>query len=268
VAAPALEDHIDAEPAGNAFLRTSPELHMKRLLAAGFERIFQVGPCFRRGECGRRHQPEFTLLEWYRAGADYLGILAESEALLRRVTESCLGEACIRFGGRVIRVDEPWERLTVDAAFQRYAGTNPEACFARGDGVFEQVLLEQIEPHLGHARPTALLDYPLALGALAARCPGRPQRAARWEVYVAGLELANAFSELTDAAEQRQRFLDTAAARARAGRPVYPLDEDFLAALAAGLPPCGGIALGFDRLLMLLADRQNLADALPFPAPA
>ncbi|MFA5203951.1 MAG: EF-P lysine aminoacylase EpmA [Lentisphaeria bacterium] len=266
LATPALEEFIDAEPAGSGWLRTSPELHLKRLLAAGYDRLFQLGPCFRQGERGRLHQPEFAMLEWYRGGADYEAILADTRALVAGAAHTLLGRTVIERGGRPCDLAAAWDDWTVDAAFEQFAGLGVETVLAQGDGAFETRLVETIEPHLGHDRPAILRDYPLAFGALARRKPGRPDRAERWELYIAGIEIANAYSELTDAAEQRRRFLACAERRRREGRAVYPLDEPFLAALEAGLPPCGGIALGFDRLLLLLAGADRLDDVLPFPA--
>jgi len=266
LATPALEEFIDAEPAGSGWLRTSPELHLKRLLAAGYDRLFQLGPCFRQGERGRLHQPEFAMLEWYRAGADYEAILADTRALVAGAAHTLLGRTVIERGGRSCDLAADWDDWTVDAAFGQFAGLSVEAVLAQGDGAFETRLVEMIEPRLGHDRPAILRDYPLAFGALARRKPGRPDRAERWELYIAGIEIANAYSELTDAAEQRRRFLACAERRRREGRAVYPLDEPFLAALESGLPPCGGIALGFDRLLLLLAGADRLDDVLPFPA--
>ena len=266
LAAPSLEEFIDAEPAGNGWLRTSPELHLKRLLAAGYDKLFQLGPCFRQGELGRLHQPEFTMLEWYRADADYEVILADTRALITGTAQALLGRTSIERHGRTCNLAAAWDDWTVDDAFARLAGQTVAQVLAQGDGAFETVLVEKIAPHLGHDQPAVLRDYPLAFGALARRKPDRPDRAERWELYLAGIELANAYSELTDAAEQRRRFLACAERRRRAGRPVYPLDEAFLAALEAGLPPCGGIALGVDRLLLLLADARDLRDVLPFPA--
>ncbi|MFA4943815.1 MAG: EF-P lysine aminoacylase EpmA [Lentisphaeria bacterium] len=261
---PALEEFIDAEPAGDWFLRTSPELHMKRLLAAGYPRLVQIGPCFRRGEEGRQHHPEFTMLEWYRANAGCRDILADTVALVRAAAHAVAGAGQWRFRGETINADAPWEELTVDEAFQRHAGLTPEAAMREPAG-FEQILVERVEPHLGRGRPTILRDYPLPFAALARPCPGRPDRAERWELYIGGLELANAYGELTDPTEQRRRFLACADFRRHEGRPIYPLDEPFLAALEAGIPPCGGIALGFDRLLMTLLDRPTIADVTAFP---
>ncbi len=262
IPAPALEAHLDAPPSGRAWLRTSPELHMKRLLAEGHARLYQMGPCFRAGECGRRHSPEFTLLEWYRAGADYTDILRDTEALLLRVFREVAGAERLSYGGRVIDLARPWHVLTVREAFRRWAGWDPVAAW--DPDRFDADLVAKVEPALPQDRPCVLADYPAPAAALARLKPGDPAVAERWEVYVGGLELANAFSELCDAAAQRARFLEAAEARGRAGREVYPLDEPFLQALERGLPPCGGIALGIDRLVMLACDTADIADVRPF----
>lgn len=261
VSAPALELHIDAEPAGNAFLRTSPELHMKRLLAAGQERIFQMGPCFRRGERGDRHHPEYTMLEWYRANADYNDILLDTKALITKVAIDILGGTDLVYRGKEILLSPVWERITVSDAFQRFAGWDP--CVKFDADRFDLDLVEKVESQLPKDVPVVLTDYPAAAAALARLKPGSPQMAERWELYVGGLELANAYSELNDPAEQRARFEDCARQRNQLGKGAYPLDEDFLAALV-NVPPSGGIALGVDRLMMLLTDSASLDDVLPF----
>ncbi len=262
IPAPALERHIDAVPSGAAWLRTSPELHMKRLLAAGCERIYQMGPCFRAGERGDRHHPEFTLLEWYRAGAGYLDLLADTRELLAAVAVAAIGRAAIATRAGRLALAAAWEAITVSAAFRRWAGWDPVAAF--DEQRFEADLVAKVEPRLPTDRPAVLMDYPAAAAALARRKPDDPRVAERWELYLGGLELANAFSELTDAVEQRARFEACAAARRAAGLPVYPLDEAFLAALAAEMPPSAGIALGIDRLVMLLAGAATFDEVLPF----
>ncbi|HMO50537.1 MAG TPA: EF-P lysine aminoacylase EpmA [Kiritimatiellia bacterium] len=244
--APALEAHIDAEPSGEFFLRTSPELHMKRLLAAGYENIFQLGPCFRKGERGDRHHPEYTMLEWYRAGTDYLGILDDTKALL----------AAAGFP------DQPWEIIPVADAFRRHAGWDPTQNF--DEARFDLDLVDRVEPALPVDRAVVLIDYPIQAGAFARPKPGAEHLAERWELYLGGLEIANAYSELTDPGEQAARFAAAAAAREHMGKPVYPLDEAFMAALRAGLPPCGGIALGVDRLAMALTGAATLDDVMAF----
>ncbi len=248
LAAPALEDYIDAIPvASGGWLRTSPELQMKQLVAAGHSRIFQLGPCFRAGEHGRRHREEFTMLEWYQAGADYSDLIPFTDALVRHAAAA---------------VDSPLdlqaqEVLGVAEAFHRIAGVSVQEVLAADR--FEEVLVDAVEPGLPQDRPVFLRDYPAAHAALARRQPGNPNLAERWELYLGGLELANAYSELTDPVEQRRRFEATAARRAAAGRAVYPIDEAFLAALAH-LPPTAGCALGVDRLLMALLQVSDIAD--------
>ena len=264
VMAPALEDYIDAEPSGAAWLRTSPELHMKRLLAAGYERLYQVGPCFRHGERGQRHQPEFAMLEWYRLQADWRDILGDTVALLREVTREVTGGSLCRVRGVAIDVDAPWSEITVDEAFARYADTSLDAALAAGR--FEEVLVAQVEPRLGLGVPTVLSEYPLACSGLSRPIPGRPDRVERWELYLAGMELGNACSELVDAAEQRRRFAACAALRRADGRAVYPLDEAFLGALDLGMPPAAGIAIGLDRLVMALAGAASIDEVIAFPA--
>lgn len=258
----ALETHIDAPASGHAWLRTSPELHMKRLLAAGSARIYQMGPCFRTGECGRRHNPEFTLLEWYRSGADYTDILRDTEALLRHVFERVTGAPSLVCAGRHISLEIPWHVIPVRDAFTRWAGWDPIADWDAER--FDLDLVARVEPALPQDRPCVLTDYPAPAAALARLKPHDARVAERWEVYVAGLELANAYSELCDPVAQRARFLEAAAARRALGKEVYPLDEPFLAALEAGMPPCGGIALGVDRLAMLACGASDIADVRPF----
>ncbi len=261
IAAPALEEHIDAEPAGGAFLRTSPELHMKRLLAAGYERIFQLGPCFRRGERGPSHHPEYTMLEWYRAHADYMDILVDAKALVVHLAREVCGSTDISFRGQPVALWPVWELVKVSDAFGQHAGWDPAEHF--DPDRFDLDLVDRVEPRLPRNVPFVLADYPAGAAAFARAKADRPQVAERWELYVAGLELANAYSELTDPVEQRARFEEAARRRTAAGKPVYPVDEDFLAALA-NMPPSGGIALGVDRLLMLLTDSATLDDVMPF----
>lgn len=263
LAAPALELHIDAEPSGHAYLRTSPELHMKRLLAEGVPRCFQMGPCFRRGEVGRLHQPEYTMLEWYRAEAGYRDVLADARALLVDVAREVLGRPTIEFRGETINLDAAWHCITVRQAFLDAAGWDPFEAFDADR--FDLDLVEKVEPSLPRERPAVLIDYPAPLAALA-RCRAEtPPVAERWELYIGKVELANAFGELTDPAEQRRRFEACAEARRRLDKPVYPLDEAFLAALETGLPDCAGVALGIDRLTMLLADADSVSEVQAFP---
>jgi lysyl-tRNA synthetase class 2 len=259
---PALELHIDAESSRNHWLRTSPELHMKRLLAEGHGPLFQVGPCFRRGEQGRQHHPEYTMLEWYRPGAGYLELVEEAEALVRAAAAAAGCPHPLHVRGRQVDLSCPWHRLTVSAAFLQHAGWDP--CRAFDADRFDLDLVERVEPALPMDRPVVLYDYPPELAALARIRRGSPDVAERWELYIAGVELANAYGELTDPGEQRARFETWAEARRKAGRAVYDLDEPFLEALQRGLPACAGIALGLDRLVMVLADAPDLRTVTAF----
>ncbi|MHB8771719.1 MAG: EF-P lysine aminoacylase EpmA [Syntrophales bacterium] len=261
IPAPAPEPHIDAVPADGWFLHTSPELCMKRLLAAGYPNIFQICRCFRAGERGLRHLPEFTLLEWYRAGADYRALMQDCEALISSVAADLGRSGVLAWQGRRIDLTPPWDRITVREAFARYAPLSAEE--ALSGNRFDELMVDAIEPRLGGDRPVFLYDYPAPLGALARLKPDDPGVAERFELYIASLELANAFSELTDADEQRLRFAAAARDRRRANRVAYPMPEPFLASLSR-IPPSAGIALGVDRLAMLFADRAAIDAVVAF----
>jgi elongation factor P--(R)-beta-lysine ligase len=257
IPAPALETHIDAPASGRAWLRTSPELFIKRLLVAGCEQVFEMGPCFREAECGRRHNPEFTMLEWYRLHADYLDILRDTEQLVLRVLPNPF-----LYQGNWIDLSTPWPRITVREAFLKWAGWDPTLQW--NPDRFDEDLVAKVEPCLPQDRPCVLIDYPAQAAALARLKHEDPSVAERWEVYIGGLELANAYSELCDPAAQRKRFEYAAEERRHLGKAVYPMDEAFLSDLALGLPPCGGIALGVDRLVMLACDMADIAQVRPF----
>ncbi|MBU5637594.1 EF-P lysine aminoacylase GenX [Geomonas sp. Red69] len=257
IPAPAPEAQIDAIPSDGWFLQTSPELCMKRLLAAGYPRIFQICRCWRDGERGTRHLSEFTMLEWYRAQADYRVLMDETEELIRAAS----GADTITYRGVEIDLSNPWERITVRDAFLRYAGTTAEAALAAG--TFDELMVDRIEPRLGIGRPTFIYDYPASCSALARLRADDPTVAERFELYLGGLEIANAFSELIDPVEQRARFEAEAAERARHGKHGYPVPEKFLAALAE-MPEAAGIALGLDRLVMVLLDAESIDDVVAF----
>jgi lysyl-tRNA synthetase class 2 len=297
---PGLEPHLQAfatvlhDPrdggARQRYLHTSPEFAMKKLLAGGMERIWQLAHVYRDGERSATHHPEFSMLEWYRAGATYRDLMDECEELLRRAQEAA-GGATLSWCGRSADARLPWQRLSVAEAFERYCGvdllaTAPDparpdtarlAAAAAGIGIaarpeddwetlFFRIFLERIEPHLGISAPTIVYDYPVSMAALSRPKPGDPRLAERFELYVCGLELANAFGELTDAAEQRRRFAADQARKQALYGETYPVDEDFLAALEHGLPECAGIALGFDRLVMLATGAEEIDDVLWAPA--
>jgi lysyl-tRNA synthetase class 2 len=262
IPAPAPELHIDAIPCGDRFLQTSPELCMKRLLAAGYDRIFQISHCWRAGERGSLHHPEFTMLEWYRSHADYTDLMSECEALLLHITvPSGSNSDTPRLAIPGIDLTPPWPRLTLEEAFQHYADT------PLGDAMtqdrYEEILVEQVEPHLGIERPCFLTDFPASMAALARLKPGTPEVAERFELYIGGIELANAFSELTDQDEQRARFIAERDERAARGLTAYPLPLPFLDALPH-MPPAAGIAVGLDRLVMLLTGSHSIDDVVPF----
>jgi elongation factor P--(R)-beta-lysine ligase len=261
IPAPAPELHIDAVQAGDLFLHTSPELCMKRLLASGYEKTFQICRCFREGERGANHLPEFTLIEWYRAEADYRSLMIDCEDMLLHLSMTLgLGET-LSYQGREIDLRPPWPRLSVKDALDQYAGVALEDVLAAGS--FDEVMVTRVEPHLGAPKPTFLCDYPSSLAALARIKREEPQLAERFELYIAGLELANAFSELTDVAEQKRRFEREREARKRLGKKTYPAPDRFLKALPF-MPESAGIALGVDRLIMIFADRKNIDSVVAF----
>jgi lysyl-tRNA synthetase class 2 len=297
VPAPGMEPHIRAfeapfvPEAGGAsrplWLHTSPEYAMKRLLADGFDRIFQFARVFRNGEVSATHNPEFTMLEAYRAGTDHEGIMADLEAAIEAGARALHPGGGTRFGwrGHTLDLAAPFERVRVADAFAR-AGVDLEACGtdagrlraagrARGidagpdgegfDDAFFRIFLHAVEPGLGTPRPVYLTDWPASMAALARVRQDDPRWALRFELYAAGLELANGFAELTDAAEQRRRLEEERALRERLGRPAYPLDERFLEAVGR-MPDAGGVAMGLDRLLMLLTGAERIRDVLLFPA--
>jgi lysyl-tRNA synthetase class 2 len=277
VAAPGEEVHLRAfrlAPSG-LYLHTSPEFAMKKLLAGGAGKIFQLARVWRDEPRSATHEPEFTMLEWYCPGASMDDLIGEVAAFLQAVLPPVFA-----YGGHEVSLASV-ERLSVAEAFARFAGADVLAtagdatALAASAGamlragedwedLFFRLLLERIEPQIGRAGPCFLTHWPAAQAALARRAPEDERVAERFEVYVAGLELANAFVELTDAAEQRARFLADRARRHALYGPDWPMDEDFLAAVAA-LPPCAGIALGFDRLVMLATGALRMADVLWLP---
>ncbi|MDF7674052.1 EF-P lysine aminoacylase EpmA [Acetobacteraceae bacterium ESL0709] len=264
----------DGRPPEKLFLHTSPEFAMKRLVAALRCPLYQFARVWRNGEKSATHSPEFTMLEWYRPGADLTSLMDETETLLKALLPSSLS-----YGSDKVDMSRPFERLTLQEAFSRYVGADllgtsgdafALACQAgvalrEGEGwedLFFRLMLEKIEPHIGRERPTFLTHWPAPQAALAKKDPQDSRAALRFELYIAGLELANAFEELTDEVEQRARFLEDRARRLSLYKDQdWPLDEAFLRAIAF-MPPASGIALGFDRLVMLATGAPHIDDTL------
>jgi elongation factor P--(R)-beta-lysine ligase len=256
------EKYITPFTVNGWFLSTSPEMHMKRLLAAGYSKIFQICHCFRKSERGQLHNPEFTMLEWYRVGADYMEIIQDTERLVSTLTNKLCSGSTIRYQGKKIDLTPTWPRVTVRDAFLRWAGWDP---FTRLDEErFEVDLVEKVIPSFDPSRPTVLMDYPVAMASLARLRPGSLPVAERAEVFIGGLELANAYSELTDAAEQERRFKQETETLEREGKRGIVMPERFLESLSS-LPECGGIALGVDRLVMLFCDASSIDEVVAFP---
>jgi len=257
----------------NLWLHTSPEFAMKKLLVAGAGKIFQLARVWRNAEGSALHAHEFTMLEWYQPGLSFTGLMDQTEAYLRAVLPA-------KVTSRGITTSlEKFERLTLQDAFARHVGAdllatanNPEALAAQArtklrpnetwEDLFFRLLLDRVEPNIGRDHPTFLTHWPAAQAALARRAPDDPRVAERFELFICGMELANAFHELTDPAEQRARFQEDRARRHALTGPDWPLDEDFLAALEHGMPPASEIALGFDRLAMLASGADRIAQVL------
>ena len=256
------------------YLRTSPEFSMKRLLAAGSGCIYQIAPVFRLGEAGRRHNPEFTLLEWYRLGFDHHRLMAEVAELVIQLLADRLPLAteveCSSYRTlfhRYMQIDPHRASVAELTACATAHGVSipPGMPVDDPDPWLDLLLTHCIEPQLGQGHLTFVYDYPASQAALARLRPDDPPVGERFELYLNGIELANGFHELGEAAEQRSRFERENAERQALGLPVMPLDENLLAALASGLPDCAGVALGFDRLVMLAAGVDSLATVLAFP---
>lgn len=260
---------VQVSPETTGYLHTSPEFPLKRLLAAGSGSIFQISKVFRQDECGQRHNPEFTMLEWYRVGFTLPDLMAETDVFLQTLLGTPSAEV-----------------VTWQALFEQWAGVNPHTAKAdtlwqraRDTGLWTEsqpsawseddwldwIFVKAIEPTLGHERPLFVTDFPAKQAALAkTREVDGLEVASRFEVYIQGLELANGYDELTDAKELRRRMTQDNAHRAAVGKPVLPIDENLLAAMTHGLPPCAGIALGVDRLVMLALSANHIEDVLSF----
>jgi elongation factor P--(R)-beta-lysine ligase len=269
-----------------AFLLTSPEYALKKLLVAGIPKLFSICKSFRNGEgLSRKHNPEFTIMEWYRTNASYLEIMRDCENMFLSIATAMGGSRSWTYQGHEYDLTTPWERVSVSEAFQKYCGIDTETLldetklleagkkrgFAVDDSttweqIYNQFFLNDIEPHFGVDRPTIIYDFPASQASLSKKKESDPRFAERFEFYIAGIEMGNAFSELTDSDEQLRRFELERAEREALGKTMYDIDMDYVAAIKAGLPPTGGIAVGIDRICMFFADAPSIEDVLVFPA--
>ncbi|KYH33940.1 lysine--tRNA ligase [Neomoorella mulderi] len=264
------------------YLRIALELHLKRLLVGGLEKVYEMGRIFRNEGISTKHNPEFTMLELYQAYADYEDMMSLLEEMVAFVAREALGTTTVTYQGEELDLTPPWPRLTMFAAIEKYTGvdfsgltTREEAWEAATDlgvelepglewgKIVNEVFEARVEPHL--VQPTFILDYPVAISPLAKRKKENPELTYRFEAFIAGRELANAFSELNDPLDQRRRFEAQMAARAAGDEEAHMLDEDFLRALEYGMPPAGGMGIGIDRLVMILTDSPSIRDVILFP---
>ncbi len=279
---------ITNQPDQPAYLLTSPEYALKKLLVAGMGSIFEITKSFRNGEgVSRAHNSEFTILEWYRTPGDYTHIMVDFEELMKSIYLSLWPkktEWLLPYQGQTYNLSAPWERISVGEAFRRYAQVGisdllndvalPEIARRKKlvknsqttwEEAFHVILLNEVEPNLGKVGPTILYDYPASQAALSKKKTSDPRFSERFEVFLAGLELGNAFSELADPWEQEERFLAELKLREGLGKTKFELDQDFIEALRVGLPEAGGIAVGVDRLVMLFADETDIGRVISFP---
>ncbi|MBN2381652.1 EF-P lysine aminoacylase GenX [bacterium] len=267
------------------YLPSSPEYYLKMALAAGMDKIFALTHSFRNGEYTLFHQPEFLILEWYRAYGSYLDMMTDLEDLLLCLNRELHDSTAFCYKGRTIDLTKPWQRLTVAEAFEKYAGISRDhwedvellqkvlgrriSCssdpFNDWEDHFLAIFLEKIEPELGRGKPLLLYDYPARLAALSKYKDNDPGLAERVELYIEGIELANGYTELNDPHEQHQRFVLDRERKVELGCQKLPIDVDFLKIMEHGMPPAGGIALGLDRLLMLMTDHDDIESIIPFP---
>ena len=264
ISAPAPELHINAIQSGDSFLRTSPELEMKCMLAAGYGKIFQIGPCFRKNEIGRLHREEFTMLEWYEAGADCHKLIPFTREMLEFVSRKVSGKSECLFNGASIDFGKH-EIISLASAFAKFA--KKDLLEIADDGRFEEILVDMVEPALPKGLPVFLYGYPAKFAALSKLSKDNSGFAERWELYLGGIEIANAYSELVDKDEQLRRFEEALLKKKEAGETVYPENRLFTEALEHGIPECAGCALGLDRLVMVLAGSESLDQVMPLLSP-
>ncbi len=282
---PTIDAHIHGFKVGGLYLHASPEFDMKKLLVAGLPRIYQICHVFRDGDKSSLHSPEFTMLEWYRSGADYHALMDDCVDILREVAQM-LGAEEYTHKGIASNPFGAWQKISVCEAFKQYADIDLMCCLNdlngfyksahnmgvrvidsdNWDDIFHSIMAEKIEPYLGVSVPTILYDYPISMASLSRKKPKDPRFAERFELYICGIELANGFSELTDAKEQRARYESEMVLKQKLYGKTYPADEDFFAALEHGMPQSAGIALGIDRLIMLACSANNINDVQWLPS--
>jgi elongation factor P--(R)-beta-lysine ligase len=268
------------------FLSTSPEVALKKLLVAGIGNCYSLTKSFRNMETfSNTHNPEFTILEWYRVQADYKDIMNDCEQLMRMIHSYIYGDKPLIYQGKIIDIQQPWERLTMKQAFKKFANIEFDEFLNEDNAkiiasqkgyqveshntweeLYNQIFLNEVEPFLGKGTPTILYEFPGSMAALSKRKPDDPRYAERFEFYIEGLELGDCYSELSDPKEQENRFQEELKEIKRLGKTSYDYDKDFIHALESGLPSCSGIAVGVDRLIMLFANTTNIRDTLFFPA--
>ncbi len=255
------EAHIDPVISEDSYLQASPELCMKRLLSNNFDKIFQICKCFRKAERGLHHLPELTMLEWYTKNSTYFDLMEQCTNLIKFIAAKLGCEGRIKYKNHIIDLDRKWQKITVEQAFNQFADKSLDS--ALKDNTFDEVVSFQIEPMLGNHTPAFLYDYPASLASLSKLKPDNPEYAQRFEFYMAGIELANGFSELTDPDEQRLRFEKENAIRISRNRQPLPLPEKFLADLEK-MPECAGIAVGIDRLVMIFTNSSSIDTVVTF----
>ena len=272
------------DPAGKAenfYLHTSPELAMKKLLAAGYEKIFQIVKCFRNNESfGGNHNTEFTMIEWYRSPGKYQDIMDDTENLFKFVGQK-LNQQMVKYNNRETNIFGKWDRLSMKEVWQKFINVNLDDYLEvnslkklAGDrkykvddsdayeDLFFKIFLNEIEPHLGNETPVFVYDYPARMTSLSRLCEHDSRYAERFELYIGGLELANAYGELTDAEEQKNRLENDKELRAKLGKAIWPVDPDFISALRSGIASAGGIALGVDRMVLLFTGAKDLNEVI------
>ncbi len=255
------EAQIDPLTSEGYYLQASPELCMKRLMSKGFDKIFQICKCFRKDERGSHHLPELTMLEWYTKNNTYMDLMEQCNGLINFIAKQLSLENTIKYQSKNIHLDSSWQRLTVEDAFDRYSDKSLKKSLA--DNSFDEILSFQIEPNLGNITPAILYNYPAQLASLAKLLPDNPNYAQRFELYIAGVELANGFTELTDADEQQLRFREENTARIKQGKQSLPMPDTFLHDLKT-VPDAAGIALGVDRLVMIFCNATCVDEVITF----